>query len=122
MYPVQRTVLGTGVCTAVFPDFYQNPFNIGVAVQISTGNATYQVEHTFNYSTIYDPKWAGGIATSVPPTDVPWYVNSGVVATSVATCNANYAFPVAAIRLNVLQASSATTSVTLYLIQASNAP
>ncbi len=122
MYPITISRIGTGVCTAVFPDIYQNPFAIGIGCQLTTGNATYQVEHTFAYSTVISPTWSGGIATSVAPTDVQWYPNSGVISTSVATCNANYAFPVAAIRLNVLAVNPATAAVTLFIMQASNAP
>lgn len=115
MMPVRVTVLGTAASTPIFPDIFQNPFNIGLGVQIASGNATYSVQHTFDYSTVMNPTWNG-------TSNVTWYENSGITSTSVVTSNGNYAFPVAAIRLNVTAAAAATTQVVLNILQASNAP
>lgn len=112
MYPVSVRVLGTGVSTPVIPDSFQNPFNIGIGV-VAT-NATYSVQHCFDYSTVMSPTWNG-------TGSVTWMDNSGITGTSLATCNGNYAFPVAAIRLNVTSAN-ATSVVSMMLIQAQEAP
>jgi hypothetical protein len=111
MYPVSTRVLGTGISTPIIPDTFQNPFNIGVGV-VAT-NATYSVQHCFDYSAVMSPTWNGTTAT--------WFDNSGITATALATVNGNYAFPVAAIRLNVTGAN-ATSVVTMMLIQAQEAP
>lgn len=120
MMPIRITVLGTAASTPIFPDIFQNPFQIGLGVQVQSGGpnlaavATYSVQHTFDYSTVMNPTWGG-------TTGVTWYENSGITGTSLATSNGNYAFPVAAIRLNVTGAM-ATTAVVLNILQASNAP
>lgn len=112
MYPVKVTQTGTGASTPVFPDIAQNPFQIGIGVNIATGAATYSVEHCFDYAVVMSPTWNG-------TSNVTWFPNSGINGTSVATTNGNYAFPVAAIRLNV---TNGTGQVVMNLLQATNAP
>ena len=114
MYPFQVKVSnGSGTSSVFFPDIYQNPFNIGIGVNIQTGAATYSVQHTFDYSTVMAPTWNG--------TSAVWFDNSGISATSNVTTNGNYAFAVAAIRLNVT-AANATSVVVANFLQSSNAP
>lgn len=112
MYPVSIRVVGTAISTPIIPDTFQNPFNIGVGVVAA--NCTYSVQHCFDYTAVMSPTWNGTTAT--------WFENSGITNTSLATCNGNYAFPVAAIRLNVTGAANATAAATMMLIQAQNAP
>lgn len=113
MYPVKVTVIGTAISTPIIPDVFQNPFNIGIGVNIQSSAGTYSVQHTFDYSTVMSPTWNGTTAV--------WFDNSGISGTSNATTNGNYAFAVAAIRLNVTGAT-ATTMVVMNLLQSQNSP
>lgn len=123
MEPVKVTVLGSGISTPIIPDIFQNPFQIGIGVTVGTGISTTQItswaiEHCFDFSTVMSPTWNGS-------TGVTWYPNSGlnntVVTTAVLPANGNYAFPVAAIRLNVSNANATAVTV-MNLIQAVNSP
>src|ERR1041384_7168225 len=98
MMPIRVSVTGTAASTAFIPDIFQNPFQIGLGVNIQSSAGTYSVQHTFDYTTVMSPTWNGS-------TGVTWYDNSGITGTSLATTNGNYAFPVAAIRLNVTGAT-----------------
>jgi hypothetical protein len=121
MMPIQVVVLGTAVSTPIIPDFCLDPFNIGIGVAIAsggTGTTFWAVEHCFDYSTVMSPTWNGS-------TGVTWFPNSGLSGgttvgadgTTASPLNGNYAFPVAAIRLNVYSAT-ATTMVVMNLMQA----
>lgn len=118
MQPVLLTVNGTGTSAVVTPDYMQNPFAVGIGVNVTgTGSGTFswRIEHTFD--NLNSP-------TAVP---VNWFLNSAIgtagapAGTTVASLDMNYAFPVRGIRLNVVTAV-ATTIVTANIIQASNAP
>ena len=113
MQPIQVTVIGTGSSTAFLPDYMQNPFNISIACVLNTAVATFNVQHCFDFRTAYLPTWDGS-------TNVTWFNNSGITS-ATANISGNYAFPVAAIRLQVSNAV-ATTLVTMNITQASNAP
>ena len=119
MQPVQVQVLGTGISTPIIMDYMQNPFQVSVAVIPTAGTGTIQatVEYTMNFSSVFfNPTWNGTTAT--------WFQNSGFIganATSGLPVSGNFAFPVAAIRLNVSSAV-ATTAVTMIVAQASEAP
>lgn len=113
MQPIAVTVIGTGVSTAFIMDYMQNPFNVSIGCTIGTAAGTFTVQHCFDYSTVFSPTWNGS-------TGVTWFNNSGVTNATAAIAG-NYAFPVAAIRLNVTGAV-ATTSITMNITQASNAP
>lgn len=115
MMPISVTVQGQGTSKPFIPDIFQNPFQIGIGCVIGTGNATYSVEHCFEFATVMSPTWNG-------TTGVNWMQNSGINNTTSVTTNGNYAFAVAAIRLNVLSTSNATVTVTMNLLQSSNAP
>lgn len=112
MMPIQMTVTGTAVSTAIIPDQFQNPFSVSIGcVLVNAG--TFSVQHTFDYSTVMLPSWDGS-------TGVTWFSNSGIT-NATASISGNYAFPVAAVRLNVTNAV-ATTTVTVFFAQATNAP
>jgi hypothetical protein len=119
MQPVQLIVVGATTSPPIIFDTKQNPFNIGIGVSIQTGAATWAIEHCFDFTTVMSPTWNG---TST----VTWFQNSGLGAsptgTSVTTSNGNYAFAVAAIRLNVYSTSNSTTTVVANLIQSVNSP
>jgi hypothetical protein len=121
MNPVFITQNGTGASTPIIPDTKQNPFNIGIGVNIANGTAFWAVEHCFDFTTVMSPTWGG-------TTGVTWFVNSGLSGgttagqgTTSAPLNGNYAFAVAAIRLNVYSSGN-TGQVTMNLIQSVNSP
>jgi len=123
MRPVQLTVVGATASTPFLPDIYQNPFQIGIGVSatglLGTTNLSWAIEHCFDYTTVINPLWNGN-------SSVTWFQNSGLggnsSGTSLLTANGNYAFAVAAIRLNVYSAGNATTVVTANFIQSVNSP
>ena len=124
MQPIKVSTLGSAISTPIFPDYFQNPFAIGVGVNIQTGAATYSIEHTFDQNVVYSPLF-NGVSALLPSGTTGtaiWFQNSGINGTSNITTNGNYAFPVAAIRLNVSSTSTSTTVVNAWFIQASNAP
>ena len=113
MMPIQVSVTGTGVSTSFLPDYFQNPFQVSIGCVIGTAAGTFSVQHCFDFRTAYLPTWDGS-------TNVTWFNNSGITS-ATANISGNYAFPVAAIRLQVSNAV-ATTLVTMNITQASNAP
>jgi hypothetical protein len=115
MIPVQKTVIGTGTSVPFIPDLFQNPFNIGIGVVVTGGTATYSVEHCFEFATVMSPTWNG-------TSNVTWMPNTGITNATTATTNGNYAFGVAAIRLNVTGAQTATTTVVANFLQSVNSP
>ena len=100
--PAKLTQSGTGRSTIWYPDWARDPFNIGVGCFISTGTATYNVEHAFD-----DPQ-------VVAVNSFTWFQNSGISGVS-ASSNGNYAFPVRAISINV---TAGAGTVVVNLIQA----
>lgn len=122
MRPVLLVQTGTGPTTPFIPDIYQNPFNIGIGVVQTGGVGTWAVEHCFDFTTVMSPTWNGS-------TGVTWFANSGLggvtgIGTSLVTANGNYAFAVAAIRLNVYNGTNTggTTVVSANFIQSVNSP
>jgi hypothetical protein len=113
MKAIQTTVLGTANSQAFHMDVFQNPFAVSVACVLNAGAATWNVQHCFDLATTLTPLWNGS-------TGVTWFTNSGI-AVATGAISGNYAFPVAAIRLNVIEAT-ATASVTIFIDQATNAP
>ncbi len=118
--PMTVTVLGTAVSTPVIPDFCLDPFNIGIGVNVASGSGStfWAVEHCFDYSTVMSPTWNGtSSVTWYPNTGLSGGTTAGADGTTATPLNGNYAFPVAAIRLNVYSAV-ATSMVVMNLIQA----
>jgi hypothetical protein len=94
------------------PDIYIRPFNIGIGVSASSSATTYSIQHTFDYIGGLSSNFVGWISSAAQ-----WYDNTGISGAAGSSVNGNYAFPVSAIRLNVLSGSSQTV-VTAKLIQA----
>src|SRR5215472_1082822 len=79
-----------------YPDYYVRPFNIGIGVSVNSTNVSYNVEHTFDYSGHLSSDFNGFVSSLAT-----WMANTGI-ASATSASNGNYAFPVSAIRLNVL--------------------
>lgn len=94
------TKTDTGASSALIMDTYISPFNVGFGAVV-TGTATYTVQHTFQ-----NPNDGSVTAT--------WF-DHPVVDDLTVNADGNYAFPVAAIRLNITAVSG---SVVLTVIQA----
>jgi hypothetical protein len=116
MQPVLLTVNGTGTSAVVVMDYMQNPFNVGIGVNVSGGTSAvgWRIEHTFDN---LNPASA---------TVSNWFPNGAIgtgtaAATSVLQLDMNYAYAVRGIRLNVVTAV-ATTVVIANIVPASNAP
>src|SRR5262252_6474750 len=99
MRPVYITQAGTGASTPLPVNWRQDPVNIGIGCVITSGTATYNVEHTFDDITVGAP--------------TNWFPNINI---SGATTNkdANYAFPIRAVRLNV---TAGTGTVVMAVLQ-----
>src|SRR5689334_17604444 len=102
------STFGLGSSLVFFPNLMLNPFNIAVAVTISSTAAApaYNVEHTFD---------ATGSSTFIS-SNATWFQNSTLSGAS-SNLTGNYAFPVGGIRLNVTAGSSQGT-YTMTCIQA----
>jgi hypothetical protein len=114
MQPVLLTVNGTSTSAVVVMDYMQNPFAVGIGVNVTnSGGAavSWAIQHTFDN---LNP--AAATASN-------WFFNSavGTTGTTSLSLDMNYAYPVRGIRLNVFTAT-ATTVVIANIIQASNAP
>ncbi len=107
---------GTGASSIWFPDWMQNPFNIGIQTVV-TQTATFNVEHTLdNIEVIPQLGPFSANANATTAANVTWIANPGI-ASATTNLNGNYAYPVRAIRVNVLS-SAATGIVTVTFIQA----
>lgn len=102
--PKPTTISQTGVGTTnwIPMDYFRNPFNVGLGATV-TGTATYTVEHTFQQP------------NTDPPTTPARVFSHETLAGATVSDDGNYAFPVAAIRLNV---TAGAGTVTLDIIQA----
>jgi hypothetical protein len=134
MLPVSLTKTGTGTVGPVIFDIFQNPFNVGFGVQMLTGGqggtAIVSIEHTFDWSTVMAPNFNGLTAiVNGAVSTACWFPNTALNATTItatvgtafATTAGNYAYPIAAARLNVISAS-ATTLVIVNFLRSSKAP
>lgn len=99
----QISLSASGASAWIPMDPHISPFNIGFGVaKTGTGDITYTVQHTF------DNVIAGSAATAF---DHPY------VSGATTNRDGNYAFPVAAVRLNVTAVSGVATA-TMILYQA----
>ena len=97
MIPVTLTQTGTGSSRPFQCSYWAVPFNLGFGCVITSGSATYSVQHTFD-----------DIQTNASPT---WFDHPTVVGLSANT-DGNYAFTVTAIKL-VIGSGSGTVALTL---------
>jgi hypothetical protein len=104
-----RTIL-TGLSSSSgfptwFPDTAVRPFSVGIGCVVNSSAATYNVEHSFDYTG----------SSAFISSNATWFSS----AISAATSNAfgSYAFPISALRLNVT-AGSSTGTVSATFIQA----
>jgi hypothetical protein len=102
MRPVRVVVSIVGVSSVIPIDQYLNPTNIGLGVIITTGPATYTVEHTFD--DVFDPAFNPGTAT--------WFPHPTLIAQTVNK-DSNYAAPPRGVRLNVTALTAGSVSLTL---------
>ena len=102
--PALITTNGTGTSSIWFPDWMQNPFNVGIQCVV-TGTATFNIEHTLdNIEIITSTNPFSGNANATTAANATWVANPGITS-ATTTINGNYAFPVRALRINVLSAS-----------------
>jgi len=96
----QRTI--TAAVVSAYPwvplNQYAVPFNVGFGISKGgTGDTTFRVEHTFD--NVLTGASAGSVFTHID------------VSAATASRDGNYAYPVAAVRLNVASVSGAATLV-----------
>jgi hypothetical protein len=108
------TVSSFGGYPLWMPDLTQTPFNIGIVVECSSTATTYNIEHSQDYQGYLSSDFNGWNPSSTAGT--VWLANTGINGATGNTAG-NYAFPVSAIRLNVVSGSSQTVT-TAMLIQA----
>jgi len=113
--PAVLTQNGTGTTQIWFPDFMQNPFNIGIQC-VATSTVQFNIEHTLDNIEVTQIGPFSGNANATTAGNATWIANPGITA-ATTNINGNYAFPVRAIRINV-QSSTATGMVTATFIQA----
>ena len=109
--PVLLTVAGTGTSAIWQPDWMQNPFNISIGT-ISGQGAGYKIEcclDNLDLSGLGTTAFTAGNAT--------WYqVATTVIFTGSTTMNVQ--FPVTGLRVNIVTAGSAASTVSVNFIQA----
>ncbi len=99
MRRVTQVVTGADVSTPVPANPNISPFNIGFGCEVSlAATVAYTVEHTFD--DVFDP--AFDAATAV------WFAHP-TVAGATGNADGNYAFPIAAYRLNVASSDGTVT-------------
>jgi hypothetical protein len=103
MRPIQQKLTIDDAAGVAIPlDTYISPFNIGFGVTISAGaTVDFTVQHTFD--NVQDS------------TVTPVWFNHPTVVNQIANANGNYAFPVTAVRLNVIDNNG---TITFTVIQA----
>ena len=99
MRPKKYTLTAPGVTAWIPVDYKQDPCNIGIAVNITTGPATYSVEHTFD--DVFN-------ATVVPTA----FQNAGLTAQTTSK-DGNYVIPIRAVRLNVSALTAGSVAMTI---------
>lgn len=103
MRPIRVTVASQTASAPIPLDHYQGPFNVGLAVVISSGaTLTYTVEHTFD--DVFQPGFDSSTAT--------WFPNASV-ASETTSQDGNYAFPIMAVRLNVTAYTDGSATMTV---------
>ena len=96
MRPTSVTLSSATTSNAIPLDYKQSPFSVGIGV-VSSGTATYKVQHTF------DNVLAGDTPT--------WFDHADGAKT--ASDDFSYTFPVMAVRLNVTSYTSGNITMTV---------
>ena len=105
MRPIRVTVGSATVSTPIVLDHYQDPFNVGLGIALSSGaTLTYKVQHTFD-------DVAGN---TFDPSTATWYDHTTLTAKTTSS-DGNYAFPVTAIRLNVTAYTNGSATMTVIM-------
>ena len=102
MRPVTVTVSAVEASAVIPLDHYQSPSTVAIGVKITTGPATYTVQHTFDDP--FDPNFSAGSAT--------WYPHA-TLAAQTANADGNYAYPPRAVRLNVTALTAGSVTMTV---------
>ena len=104
MQVITLTQSGVGTSAVRALDFFQNPFNVGIGVDV-TGTVTYTVEYTFSDPTNAD----------FNPATATWYAVTGL---SAESGDKSLAFTVPCRGIRVNTAVGTTGSVVVYIQQA----
>lgn len=102
MRAIVLTKTGTGASSVAPLDTYRDPFNIGIGIVSPDAGTTYVLQHTFD----------NVLQDGVTPT---WFDHASFTTPLSGNFNGNYAFPMAAVRINVV---GGTGTVTATFIQA----
>lgn len=105
--PTLLTVAGTGTSSIWTPDWMQNPFNISIGAITTTG-AGYQIQACLDDLT-QGSGYTAGNAT--------WYPVATTVVFAAST-TMNVQFPVTGLRINLVTAGSALSTVSVNFMQA----
>jgi len=97
MRSVTVSVAGAGNSSVIPMDTYRNPFNVGMAVTVASGDIDAVVQHTFD--NVFDA------------TVTPVWFDHPVLANVAANTDGNYAFPVTAIRVQNYDTGTAKLTV-----------
>lgn len=96
MRPTKITLSSATTSEPIPLNYRQNPFSVGIGV-VSTGTATYKVQHTFD-----------NILAGETPT---WFDH--VDGAKTTNDDFNYAFPIMAVRLNVTAYTNGVVTMTV---------
>jgi hypothetical protein len=113
--PVLLTVAGTGTSAIWQPDWMQNPFNISIGT-IVTGGAGYQIECCLDNLDQRDSAGTLGTASFTAGNATFYPIATTVVFSANTTMNVQ--FPVTGLRVHVVTAGSAASTVSVNFIQA----
>ena len=102
MAALYQTINGTAATgTAIILDWAVVPFNVSWAVEIQAGTATFGVQYTLD-------NLNAAIDTFATNTTVTWFNDANGALPQTSNTVGNYAFPVRALRLNVVTATTNT--------------
>jgi hypothetical protein len=113
--PFRQTITGlssTAGFATWFPDIYAKPpFNVGIGVEVNSTGVTWEIDHCFSYLGNLSSNFNG-----FQSSNATWFQHSTLAGQSSGAVG-NYAFPVTAVRGNVVSGSS-TGQVTFNFVQA----
>lgn len=105
MRTIRHTVSEQGVSPPVVLDQYNQPFNVGIGIALSSGaTLEYSIQHT--YDDVFDPGFDPATATWIDNIDI-------VSGTMNGNASYQYLAPVVAVRLNVTSYTSGDATMTV---------